>query len=76
MKIERHIDNLGRIVLPIQFRRRLGLKTNSKVTVQLENGTVIITPISAQCCLCGKRLDCENELKLCKSCLKRAKKLT
>ena len=42
--IERQIDKLGRVVLPISFRRRLALTENSKVRISLDDNAIIITP--------------------------------
>ena len=39
----RKVDGLGRIVLPIEMRRGLGLKENSPVDIKQEDGKIIIT---------------------------------
>ena len=39
----RKVDGLGRIVLPIEMRRELGLKEDSPVDIKQEDGKIIIT---------------------------------
>lgn len=39
----RKVDGLGRIVLPIEMRRELGLKENSPVDIKQEGEKIIIT---------------------------------
>ena len=43
--IEREIDRLGRVVIPIEFRKKLGIEFNSKVLISLSNGEIIITAL-------------------------------
>jgi len=75
MKTERKIDALGRLVLPIQFRRKLGLKKNSTVIIELKGGNVLITPKALICRICGDETEHLNELHICDNCLSKAKKI-
>lgn len=52
-QIERRIDKLGRIVLPINCRKRLKLTENSSVCIAIEDNSIILTPSSQYCALCG-----------------------
>lgn len=40
------IDKLGRVVIPVQYRRALGLKENDVLLFNMENGGVMIRPIT------------------------------
>ena len=71
--IERQIDHLGRVVIPIEYRKKLGIKNNSKVFILLEDGKIIIRAERAVCAFCGKRVDNEIELRLCCECIARVK---
>ena len=73
--IERHIDALGRIVLPSNIRNKLGLKTNSKVLIHLEDHIISIIPVEHQCALCGCTISETKKLCLCTSCIKKIKAL-
>ena len=64
--IEKEVDNLGRVVIPMDFRKRLGIVSNSKVMVSLEGDIIVISPSEKYCALCGHTID-NNEgfLRLC-----------
>ncbi len=40
--IVRHVDDLGRVVLPKEIRRRLGIKEGDPVELFTEDGCIII----------------------------------
>ena len=44
----RKIDSLGRIVLPLEMRRVLGLETGSALHMELKDGCIILRPASAE----------------------------
>ena len=67
--IEKHIDSLGRIVLPMKYRNKLGMKNKSKVSLSLEGNSIIITPITKRCALCGSYKNINEELNLCNACI-------
>lgn len=71
--IERQIDKLGRIVLPIGYRKRLGLHENSKVTVSICGDVISITPSEDKCILCGRKDQYNRSLRLCSDCIDKIK---
>lgn len=71
--IEREIDKLGRIVLPIGYRKRLGLTENSKVTVSIKNDMICIIPAEIKCLICNSNRNVNLNLKICFDCIKRIK---
>lgn len=70
---ERRIDALGRIVLPANIRNKLGLKTNSKVFICLNDDAILITSAEKHCALCGHNIDVGKELRLCADCIEKVK---
>ena len=72
--IERKVDKLGRIVLPIGYRDRLGLSENSKVSVSISGNELIITPLEKKCAICGKKEDLHTSLPICSYCAEMIKK--
>ncbi len=68
-EIERKIDDLGRIVIPITYRKALALKDGDAVTVSMENDKLIITPLKKICVVCGKKIEGKNDIRICKSCI-------
>lgn len=43
--MNRHIDNLGRIVIPKEIRKSLGLLNNELVNIELDNNRIILTKV-------------------------------
>ena len=68
-KIEKEIDKVGRIVLPKEFRNALGLKANDKLSVKLENSTIILSKKDAFCVLCKGEIELQTDIPLCESCI-------
>lgn len=52
--IVRKIDKLGRIVLPVEFRRSLNLEVEEDVEIMLEGNYVKICKHEKGCIFCGK----------------------
>lgn len=69
MGVEREIDSLGRLVLPIEYRRKLGITFNSKVLVSLKDDTILISSTQLRCLLCNKEIDANHRFKLCDNCI-------
>ena len=71
--IVRRVDKLGRIVLPMNYRKALGLEPDSEVVLGIDDGVITVTPCGEGCKLCGSR-DCVNEkLFLCENCIAKIK---
>ncbi len=49
-KIEKDIDAAGRVVIPMSFRKRLGIASSSRVFISLENDTILISPRKQPLC--------------------------
>ncbi len=68
----RKVDELGRIVLPIETRKRLGLGPKDPVEIFVEKDRVILKKYEPSCIFCGSSDDIVvyKEKRVCKSCLK------
>lgn len=75
MKVVRNIDNLGRIVLPMDFRNTLGLESGSAVNISIEGGAIVLRPLETMCKVCGSHKNVNKDLLVCASCIKKIKKL-
>ena len=71
--IEKRIDELGRVVLPAKFRNKLGLNSDARVLISLENNFVIIAPLKNSCIMCGATSDVNENVRLCVDCIKKVK---
>ena len=74
-EIEKEIDMLGRVVIPIKFRKKLGINNNSKVLISMDSDTILIAPANKSCALCGKAVKEHRELRLCDKCISLAKSI-
>ena len=75
--IVRKIDELGRIVLPIETRKRLDLTAGDGVEIFVERDRVILKKYAPACIFCGEvdGVINYNDKKICKSCLEELRKL-
>ena len=68
----RKVDELGRIVLPIETRKRLGLGPKDPVEIFVEKDRVILKKYEPTCIFCGSSDDIVvyKDKRVCKSCQK------
>lgn len=73
----RKIDNLGRIVIPMDFRKALEIHEWDDLRIALEGNTVTIRKEKDSCTFCGseKHLDAFEGKFICKSCRERLSKI-
>ena len=55
--IVRHVDALGRFVLPIELRRLLELDTDSAIEIFSEEDSIILKKYQPACIFCGEARD-------------------
>ena len=51
--ISRTIDRLGRIVVPVEFRRALGIDDHDLVEISLEGDRIVMVKRERACTFCG-----------------------
>ncbi|MGI6349382.1 MAG: AbrB/MazE/SpoVT family DNA-binding domain-containing protein [Eubacteriales bacterium] len=71
--ITRKLDELGRIVIPSDFRKKLDIKTGDRLRVELVDNTLVFRKSVPTCIFCGKSegLTYENHNKyVCEDCVK------
>ena len=73
---EKQIDKLGRLLIPAEFRKKLGLEKDSKVLVALEGNMIFITPTEKCCTICGSKVQIHKDFHLCAACIKKIKRST
>ena len=69
----RHMDALGRIVIPMEIRRSLNIDTNDPLEIYVSAGTRSLKPSKMQCVCCESQnqtgLTEVNGVHLCKRCI-------
>lgn len=75
--IVRKVDELGRIVLPIELRRTLGIEEKDALEIYVEGNTVILRKYQPSCVFCDSADDVVNfkGKNICRECLKEMGKL-
>lgn len=73
--IVRNIDNLGRIVIPIELRKRLNIDIKDPVEVFMDKDSIVIKKYNPECMFCGslENITEYKGKKVCESCLNEVK---
>ncbi len=58
--IIRKIDELGRVVLPIELRRNLGIDIKDTLSICVDGNAIILTKYIPQCFFCKSSQDVKN----------------
>ncbi len=71
--IIRKVDDLGRIVLPIELRRMLDIAERDELEIYIENDHIILQKYEPACLFCGssRGLLSYREKNICQDCAKR-----
>ncbi len=74
--IVRKVDELGRVVLPIELRRSLDIEEKDALEIYVEDNTIILKKYEPDCIFCGNARDVINfkGKNICTACLKEMKK--
>ena len=75
--IVRKVDELGRIVLPIELRRTMDIAEKDAIEIYVDGASIILRKYEPTCIFCG---DAKNVINyrgknICPNCLKEMKKL-
>lgn len=69
--IVRRIDDLGRLVLPIELRRVMGIKEQDPVEVYVDDETIVVQKYVPTCLFCNSSKDIQvyKGRNICKECI-------
>ena len=69
--IVRKVDDLGRIVIPKELRKVLGLNEGDPLEIFSDEGSIILRPYRAGCFCCGEtdNLTTVKDVALCPNCI-------
>ena len=76
--IVRRLDELGRIVVPIDIRNKLSITEKDPMEIYIEGDKIVLRKFETNCVFCGS----DNALKefkdkpVCEDCLKKLQKLS
>ena len=69
--IVRHVDELDRIVIPIEIRKRLGIGEKDPVEISVHGDTILLEKPHSACVFCGsaQKLGEHRGPSVCRSCI-------
>ena len=69
--IVRKVDELGRVVIPIELRRTLGIEEKDSLEIYVEGERIILRKYEPACIFCGEAKDIANfkGKNVCQGCL-------
>ena len=73
--IVRNVDELGRVVLPIELRRTLGINIKDGMEIYVEGKSIILKKYQPDCIFCGEVNDTMSfkGINICSKCIKELK---
>lgn len=73
--IVRKVDELGRIVLPIELRRTLNIDIKDSIEIYVENDSIVLKKFEPTCIFCGsnENLKTFHDKNVCGKCLNEMK---
>lgn len=70
--IIRRIDELGRIVIPIEIRNNFDIKEKDPIEIYVDNDSIVLKKYEPSCFFCGESeniIEFKNKI-ICKKCIK------
>lgn len=75
--IVRRIDELGRVVIPKELRRTLGVETGDPLEIFVDGDRVILRKYQPGCYICSNQIHLQefHGKQICRNCIKKAAEL-
>lgn len=75
--IVRKVDELGRIVIPIELRNKLNIAIKDPIEIFVDGSSIILKKYEPNCVFCGnnRNLHCYKDKLICDKCSKRISEL-
>jgi transcriptional pleiotropic regulator of transition state genes len=69
--LPRKVDHLGRVVIPVEFRRLLGIHDGDELEVTMDGDRLVMTRVEPACVFCASIVDLRRhrERWVCASCV-------
>lgn len=66
----RKVDDLGRIVLPVEMRRMFGIRPGDELEIAVDGASILLRKIEARCVFCGDAAGLEpyRDKQVCATC--------
>lgn len=75
--IIRRMDELGRVVIPIEIRNQFNIVEKDPIEIYVDGSSIVLKKFEPNCIFCGntKKLLTYNDKLICESCSKKISKL-
>lgn len=75
--IYRKVDELGRIVIPMELRNKLNIDFKDSLEIFVEGSSIILKKVESNCIFCGstKKLINFNDKQICSKCYEKLQKI-
>ena len=75
--IVRKVDELGRVVIPIEIRNQFGIAEKDPIEIYVEGSSIVLKKYEPNCIFCGntENLISYNDKLICENCSKKIGKL-
>lgn len=73
--IVRKVDELGRVVIPIELRNKFDIKVKDPIEIFVDANAIVLKKYEPNCIFCGGTKDLveHNEKLVCKKCIEKLK---
>lgn len=74
--IVRKVDELGRVVIPIELRNKFDIKVKDPIEIFVDSNAIVLKKYEPNCIFCGNSKDLieYNNKLVCKKCVEKLKK--
>lgn len=71
--VVRRVDELGRIVIPIELRNKLGIVERDPLEIYVDGSNIVLKKFETNCVFCGnsKKLIKFHDKLICNKCIKK-----
>ena len=75
--IIRRVDELGRVVLPIELRNKFGITEKDPLEIYVDGSAIVLKKYESSCIFCGssKKLTSYEDKLICDKCAEKISKL-
>lgn len=76
--VVRRVDELGRIVIPIELRNKLGIVEKDPLEIYVDGSNIVLKKFETNCVFCGnsKKLVKYEDKLVCNKCIKKLTSLS
>lgn len=75
--IVRRVDELGRVVIPIEIRNKFGIAEKDPIEIYVDGSSIVLKKYEPNCIFCGntENLISYNDKLICEDCSKKISKM-